>query len=367
MLGRVFEGVMAPDVRRSSGTYYTPAALVRALLDDALAAFVAGRTGWPEALAERRLAERDPVAGALLESVTLLDPAAGSGAFLLGALERLATLTSAARGHERGARRRILQHCLFGVDLSAAGVRLTELRLWLSVIADDPADRPEDIEPLPNLDCLIRQGDSLFEPFGAGSPTGRRRSRAGSGRGDDPPGAGGGIRSAKARPDSSAPPDGMSGRPDFPGPGGGPGAHPDSRMPRHGAKPRSVRCAAWTRSGAPNRAGSLPRRPPGNPPGAAHHRAGARGAMVSLPESFRGRVRRGRLRPGRGQSAMAPGRGHSPGPEAPIDRQVPLVARGGRTLRSPARSRGRVRRAGHRAGGAGRHGGTASPRQARDR
>jgi len=168
MLGRVFEGVMAPDARRSSGTYYTPAALVRALLDDALTAFVAGRTGWPEALAERRLAERDPVAGALLESVTLLDPAAGSGAFLLGALERLAELTSGARGHQRGARRRILQHCLFGVDLSAAGVRLTELRLWLSIIADDPADRPEDIEPLPNLDCLIRQGDSLFEPFGAG-------------------------------------------------------------------------------------------------------------------------------------------------------------------------------------------------------
>ena len=33
MLGRVFEGVMAPDERRASGTYYTPAALVRELLD----------------------------------------------------------------------------------------------------------------------------------------------------------------------------------------------------------------------------------------------------------------------------------------------------------------------------------------------
>jgi hypothetical protein len=168
MLGRVFEGVMAPDVRRSSGTYYTPAAVVRALIDDALTAFVAGRTGWPEALAERRMADRHPAAAALLESVRLLDPAAGSGAFLLGALERLATLASAARVHAGGARRRILQRCLFGVDLSAAGVRLTELRLWLSVIADDPADRPEGIEPLPNLDCLIRQGDSLFEPFGTG-------------------------------------------------------------------------------------------------------------------------------------------------------------------------------------------------------
>jgi hypothetical protein len=54
------------------------------------------------------------------------------------------------------------------VDRSAAAVRLTELRLWLAVIAEDPADRPELIQPLPNLDCLIRQGDSLFEPVGDG-------------------------------------------------------------------------------------------------------------------------------------------------------------------------------------------------------
>jgi hypothetical protein len=64
------------------------------------------------------------------------------------------------------ARRRILQG-LFGVDLSATAVRLTELRLWLSVIAEDPADQPSAVEPLPNLDCLVRQGDSLFDPSGS--------------------------------------------------------------------------------------------------------------------------------------------------------------------------------------------------------
>jgi hypothetical protein len=45
-------------------------------------------------------------------------------------------------------------------------VRLTELRLWLAVIADDPAERADAVSPLPNLDCLIRQGDSLFDPIG---------------------------------------------------------------------------------------------------------------------------------------------------------------------------------------------------------
>ena len=164
MLGRVFEGVMAPDARRASGTYYTPAALVRSMVDAALAAFVSGRLRCSEEVAERRLADRDPAAVALLKDVTLLDPAVGSGAFLLGALERLSRLTSRGRTVRSAFGRRILQRSLFGVDRSAAAVRLTELRLWLAVIADDPADRPEEVDPLPNLDCLVRQGDSLLDP-----------------------------------------------------------------------------------------------------------------------------------------------------------------------------------------------------------
>lgn len=164
MLGRVFEGVMAPGARRSSGTYYTPAGLVRSMLDAAFAALVAGRLGCSESEAERRLEDRDPSALLVLDHVTLLDPAAGSGAFLLGALEWLAAHAPSDPG---GARRRVLQRNLFGVDRNAAAVRLTELRLWLAVIADDPAGRPDQVQPLPNLDCLVRQGDSLLDPAGS--------------------------------------------------------------------------------------------------------------------------------------------------------------------------------------------------------
>ena len=166
MLGRVFEGVMAPSTRRASGSYYTPAVLVRSILDAALAGLVAGRLGCSEAQAERRLGDRDPGAAALLDELTVLDPAAGSGAFLLGALERLSSLAAPDGVASAPGRRRILQRALFGVDRSAAAVRLTELRLWLAVIAHDREDRPELVEPLPNLDCLIRQGDTLFEPVG---------------------------------------------------------------------------------------------------------------------------------------------------------------------------------------------------------
>src|SRR4029450_5734356 len=95
--------------------------------------------------------------------VTVLDRAVGSGAFLLGMLERLADLYGS---NESGARirRTVLARNLFGVDLNPMAVRLTELRLWLAVIAHDPAQEPEAVEPLPNLDGLIRQGDSLLDP-----------------------------------------------------------------------------------------------------------------------------------------------------------------------------------------------------------
>jgi len=166
MLGRVFEGVMAPDARHASGTYYTPSELVGSVLDAALVTLIASRLKCTEAEAERRLAGGEPDVRRQLRGVTLLDPAAGSGAFLLGALERLAAVLG-GRGRT-AVRRRILERSLFGVDRNPAAVRLTELRLWLAVVASDPAEHPGSVEPLPNLDCLIRQGDSLFDPVGAG-------------------------------------------------------------------------------------------------------------------------------------------------------------------------------------------------------
>jgi len=166
MLGRVFEGVMAPDARHASGTFYTPASLVGSVLDASLIALIAGRLKCGESEAERRFRAGDPDAAEILASITLLDPAVGSGAFLLGALERLSGLGTESTLPAR--KRRVLQRNLFGVDQSTAAVRLTELRLWLAVIADDPAERVADVAPLPNLDCLIRQGDSLFDPIGHG-------------------------------------------------------------------------------------------------------------------------------------------------------------------------------------------------------
>ena len=163
MLGRVFERVMEPDERHASGSYYTPAALVDAILREGFAVWLERHAGRSWAEAHRRLDQPDRETRRALSGIRLLDPAVGSGAFLLGALRLLAG--PGRPGRRRAQRlRRILSANLFGVDRNAAAVRLAELRLWLEVVAADPSERPAHVAPLPNLDALIRQGDSLVDP-----------------------------------------------------------------------------------------------------------------------------------------------------------------------------------------------------------
>ena len=164
MLGRVFEGVMAPDHRHATGAYYTPAALVTRVVNQALAAWLARRTGMTATAAMDALRRPSPEIRLLLRQPTILDPAVGSGAFLVGMLERLTDLDAPSRTRRHVARRRILTR-LFGVDRDAMAVRLTELRLWLAVVADDPTPVDGHVRPLPNLDCMVRQGDSLMDPL----------------------------------------------------------------------------------------------------------------------------------------------------------------------------------------------------------
>ena len=147
MLGRAFESLMASDERRAGGVYYTPHEIVRRVADEALS------DACPT-LARAR-------------DVRVLDPACGSGAFLVYALERLTTLRRAHGDVEPIAaiRRDVLERSIFGVDLSPTAVWLCELRLWLSVVIESDVTDPACVAPLPNLDRNVRIGDSL-----AGTP-----------------------------------------------------------------------------------------------------------------------------------------------------------------------------------------------------
>src|SRR5207247_242594 len=93
MLGRVFEGVMDGGERRASGTYYTPAPIVRDLVRAALEAALVHRLHLAPEAAARWVHDRAaPLHPPDLRTLTILDPAAGSGAFLLRPLHELLAL-----------------------------------------------------------------------------------------------------------------------------------------------------------------------------------------------------------------------------------------------------------------------------------
>ena len=180
MLGRVFERVMETDARHDTGTFYTPERVVREIVIAAIETALMGN-GRLTSDHVSRIVRAQPIEQELratardqLRRLRILDPAVGSGAFLLGALEELGRMHRALRSDRSGTRqldlrRRILHENLFGVDINPVAVRLAELRLWLAVIADDPCSEIDAIEPLPNLDGLVRQGDSLLDPIAAAS------------------------------------------------------------------------------------------------------------------------------------------------------------------------------------------------------
>ena len=161
LLGRVFEGVMHPLERKQQGAFFTPPALVDALLRQALACHLAPKLGRREEVVERSLDDPDPDLRRILLDVTVLDPAVGSGAFLVGALQLLH-----GPGPRRVARvRHLVTRRLFGVDRHPGAVRLCELRLWLEVLRAMRGRPAQRVPPLPNLDASIRAGDALIDPL----------------------------------------------------------------------------------------------------------------------------------------------------------------------------------------------------------
>ena len=175
MLGKAFESLMQARERRVTGAFYTPQVLVtrttRAALAQALAGPEIAATAAEAVLAGSPADER--TAHALrerIEGLRVLDPACGSGAFLVHALEELAALmTRLGDGRPTAAiRRELLTRSIFGVDINPTAVWLCELRLWLSVVIESEEVDPLAVPALPNLDRNIRVGDALagvaFDP-----------------------------------------------------------------------------------------------------------------------------------------------------------------------------------------------------------
>jgi len=138
--------------RKTTGSYYTPDSLVQALLDTAL-----------DPVLDKTETEATDPAKALLK-LSVIDPACGSGHFLLAAARRIATRLARIRAEGtpsladfRHALRDVARSCIYGVDRNPMAVELTKVALWIETV--DPG------LPLGFFDAQIRCGDALLGIF----------------------------------------------------------------------------------------------------------------------------------------------------------------------------------------------------------
>lgn len=137
--------------RKLTGSYYTPPSLVNELIKSAL-----------EPVIEQTLAAHPENPREALLKLKIIDPACGSGHFLLAAARRLAAELARIEAQTdqpdetlyRHTLREVVQHCIFGVDRNPMAVELCKTALWLETI--------EPGKPLGFLDHHIRCGDSLI-------------------------------------------------------------------------------------------------------------------------------------------------------------------------------------------------------------
>ena len=208
MLGKVFENLLEVQDRKSKGAFYTPREIVHYMCQESLihyldtavnAAKAAEKQG--DGVAREDIAALVRLGGLALQQdaakeaglkrgeyvlpesiraharlldnaladIKLCDPAIGSGAFPVGMLHEIIQARQALaiylypqpeqRPTPYDLKRHAIQESIYGVDVDDGAVEIAKLRLWLSLVVDE--ERYDRIQPLPNLDYKIVQGNSL--------------------------------------------------------------------------------------------------------------------------------------------------------------------------------------------------------------
>ncbi len=198
MIGKVYESLVnvstEADERGDAGIFYTPRTEIDLMCRLALVDNLTNHLGEThknllyevlfafnpddKARADEKLAEMqlwEPL-DASLKELAVVDPACGSGSFLVGMLHILDDLRTRANqrlGQEESSfdrKKGIIGQNLYGVDVMEWACHVAELRLWLALIID--ADFPREElhlrkDPLlPHFSFNIRCGDSLVQEIG---------------------------------------------------------------------------------------------------------------------------------------------------------------------------------------------------------
>jgi hypothetical protein len=147
-IGDEAEDAARGSARKLTGSYYTPDELVQELIKSAL-----------EPKISEALKANDPRSALL--SLKVIDPASGSGHFLLAAARRIAAEVARLDAESdipeaqafRHALREVVSRCIYGVDFNPLAVELCQTALWLETL--------EPGKPLGFLDHHVQHGNSL--------------------------------------------------------------------------------------------------------------------------------------------------------------------------------------------------------------
>lgn len=212
MLGRIFENLLAEinpetgeSARKSTGSYYTPRPIVEYMVDQSLIQYLITKTGIKKEIIEALISldETDDIELATddklkvvdaLDTVKIIDPACGSGAFPIGILQKIIWVLQHVDKDSRlwfekkiegldpllqGEFKRKFEHenldyirktgvikdSIYGVDIQPIAVEVSKLRCFLTLIVDeDINDQAENrgIIPLPNLEFKFVAANTLI-------------------------------------------------------------------------------------------------------------------------------------------------------------------------------------------------------------
>ncbi len=181
MLGRIFENLLAEQnpetgesARKATGSFYTPREIVDYMVEQSVTEFLKTSLELSDNMNEaiedfvhtqnlpEQLQEYEKKISESLSKIKVLDPACGSGAFPIGALQKIVALKQQLHPKTKNYRLKLdtIQNSIYGVDIQPMAVELSRLRCWLSLVVDE---EPNDIKSLPNLDFKFVCADSLVD------------------------------------------------------------------------------------------------------------------------------------------------------------------------------------------------------------
>lgn len=214
MLGRIFENLLAeinPETgsseRKRTGSYYTPRQIVEYMVDQSLFEYLKTKTNIGDEKLKALMTydlnddiehpledEEKPKVIAAIESLKVLDPACGSGAFPIGALQKIVWVLQRvdpdcklwldqklvgvpdlykqkiineveSNPFDYTRKLDVIKNSIFGVDIQPIAVEMSRLRCFLTLVVESEVDdtKPNrNIDPLPNLDFKFVCANTLI-------------------------------------------------------------------------------------------------------------------------------------------------------------------------------------------------------------